>query len=102
MTTTQPAMGSPRPPSSGVDASEAYEDWLHAWELLRDHTPDHITTFEALETLFHLDIQDCSVTDMLENLDMALHNAGIEDLQWMARRAEIARWVYTHFPRKAA
>ena len=82
--------------------SEAYEDWLHAWELLRDHTPDHITTFEALETLFHLDVQDCSVTDMLENLDMALHNAGIEDLQWMARRAEIARWVYTHFPEENA
>ena len=49
--------------------SEAYEDWLHAWELLRDHA-DHITTFGS-ETLFHLDIQDCSVTDMLENLDMA-------------------------------
>src|SRR5215813_8899090 len=43
--------------------SEAYEDWLHAWELLRDHTPDHITTFDALERLFHLDIQDCSVTE---------------------------------------
>jgi hypothetical protein len=33
--------------------------------LLRDHTPDHITTFEALEMLFHLDIQDCSVNNML-------------------------------------
>src|SRR5215470_8601120 len=31
--------------------SEAYEDWLHAWELLRDHTPDSITTFDALERL---------------------------------------------------
>ena len=57
--------------------SEAYEDWLHAWELLRDHTPHHITTFDALETLFHLDVQDCSVTEMLYELDMALHNAGI-------------------------
>lgn len=82
--------------------SEAYEDWLHAWELLRDHTPAHITTFDALETWFHLDVQDCAVTEMLYALDMALHNAGIEDLQWMAKRAEIARWVYTHFPEESA
>jgi len=82
--------------------SEAYEDWLYAWELLRNHTPDHITTFDALETLFHLDVQDCSVNNMLYDLDMALHNAGIDDLRWMAQRAEIARWVYTHFAAESA
>jgi hypothetical protein len=54
--------------------SEAYEDWLRAWELLRDHTPAHITTFAALERVFHLDVQDCSVTEMVYELDMALHN----------------------------
>src|SRR5215470_8233973 len=48
--------------------SEAYEDWLRAWELLRDHTPAHVTTFDALERLFHLDVQDCSVTEMLNEL----------------------------------
>ena len=99
----KPSVDAPLPTQlCALMRSEAYEDWLHAWELLRDHTPDHITTFDALERLFHLDIQDCSVTDLLENLDMALHNAGIEDLQWMARRAEIARWVYTHFPEESA
>jgi tetratricopeptide (TPR) repeat protein len=77
--------------------SEAYEDWLRAWELLRDHTPDHITTFDALETLFHLDVQDCAVTEMLYELDMALHNEGLEDARLTATRAEVARWVYTHF-----
>jgi hypothetical protein len=77
--------------------SEAYEDWLHAWELLRDHTPAHITTFAALERLFHLDVEGCFVTNMLYDLDMALHNAGVDNLQWMAKRAEVARWVYTHF-----
>jgi len=82
--------------------SEAYEDWLHAWELLRDHTPDHITTFAALERLFHLDVEGCFVTNMLYDLDMALHNAGVDDLQWMAKRAEVARWVYTHFPEESA
>jgi tetratricopeptide (TPR) repeat protein len=82
--------------------SEAYEDWLHAWELLRDHTPDHITTFAALETLFHLDVQDCSVTEMLYDLDMALHNEGLEDARLTATRAEVARWVYTHFTEESA
>jgi tetratricopeptide (TPR) repeat protein len=77
--------------------SEAYEDWLHAWELLRDHTPAYITTFDALETLFHLDVQDCSVTEMLNELDMALHNEGLEDARLTATRVEVARWVYTHF-----
>jgi tetratricopeptide (TPR) repeat protein len=82
--------------------SEAYEDWLHAWELLRDHTPAHITTFAALERLFHLDVEGCFVTNMLYDLDMALHNAGVDDLQWMAKRAEVARWVYTHFTEESA
>jgi hypothetical protein len=82
--------------------SEAYEDWLRAWELMRDHTPDHITTFDALETLFHLDIQDCAVNEMLYELDMALHNEGLEDARLTAKRAEVARWVYTHFAEESA
>jgi tetratricopeptide (TPR) repeat protein len=82
--------------------SEAYEDWLHAWELLRDHTPAHITTFDALERLFHLDVQDCSVTEMLYELDMALHNEGLEDAWLTATRVEVARWVYTHFTEESA
>ena len=81
----QPSWRSPLTTQLGaLMRSEAYEDWLHAWELLRDHTPDHITTFDALETLFHLDVQDCSVTDMLYELDMALHNEGLEDPRLMA------------------
>src|SRR5499433_353367 len=82
--------------------SEAYEDWLHAWELLRDNTPDHITTFAALEKLFHLDVQGCFVTNMLYDLDMALHNEGLEDARLTAKRAEVARWVYTHFTEESA
>lgn len=82
--------------------SEAYEDWLHAWELLRDHTPAHLTTFAALEQWFHLDVQDCSVTEMLYALDMALHNEGLEDARLTAQRAEVAQWVYTHFPEESA
>src|SRR2546426_3855546 len=72
----QPSVDAPLSTQLGaLMRSEAYEDWLHAWELLRDHRPAHITTFAALERLFHLDVQDCSVTEMLYELDMALHNA---------------------------
>jgi hypothetical protein len=82
--------------------SEAYEDWLRAWALMRDNTPDSITTFDALETLWHLDVQDGSVNNMFYDLDMALQNAGVDDLRWMAKRAEMARWVYTHFTEESA
>jgi hypothetical protein len=51
MTTMKPAMWSPLTTQLwALMRSEAYEDWLRAWELMRDHTPDHITTFDALET----------------------------------------------------
>jgi hypothetical protein len=94
----KPSVDAPLPNQLGaLMRSEAYEDWLRAWALLRDHTPDHITTFAALEKLFHLDVQGCFVTNMLYDLDMALHNEGLEDARLTATRAEIARWVYTHF-----
>ena len=94
----QPSVDAPLSTQLGaLMRSEAYEDWLHAWELLRDHTPAHITTFDALERLFHLDVQDCSVTEMLYELDMALHNEGLEDARLTVKRVEVARWVYTHF-----
>jgi len=99
----KPSVDAPLPTQLGaLMCSEAYEDWLHAWELLRDHTPDHITTFDALERVFHLDVQDCSVTEMLNELDMALHNEGLEDARLTAKRAEVARWVYTHFTEESA
>jgi len=101
--TTKPSVDAPLTTQLwALMRSEAYEDWLRAWGLMRDNTPDHITTFDALETLFHLDIQDCSVNEMLYALDMALHNAGVDDLRWMAQRAEVARWVYTHFLEESA
>ena len=78
--------------------SESYEDWLRAWEVLRDNTPESITTFRALDARFGLDAQGCFSNNLFYDLDMALHNAGLEDARLMAKRAEIARWVYTHFP----
>jgi tetratricopeptide (TPR) repeat protein len=52
--------------------SDDYEDWLEA--------------------------EECSVNDMLYELDEELANIGVDDLSLIAKRAELARWVYTHFP----
>jgi hypothetical protein len=78
--------------------SDDYEEWLQAWELIRDHMPESVTTFDELDERFDLDIHDCSVNDMLYDLDEELSNIGLDDLSLIAKRAELARWVYTHFP----
>ena len=77
--------------------SDDYEEWLQAWELIRDHMPESVTTFDELDERFDLDIHDCSVNDMLYDLDEELSNIGLDDLSLIAKRAEFARWVYTHF-----
>ena len=77
--------------------SNHYENWLQAWELIRDHMPDSIMTFDALDEIFDLDIHDCSVNDMLYELDEELSASGLDDLHLLATRAEIARWVYSNF-----
>jgi hypothetical protein len=74
-----------------------YENWLQAWELIRDNMPDSIMTFDALDEIFDLDIHDCSVNDMLYELDEELSASGLDDLHLLATRAEIARWVYSNF-----
>ncbi len=78
--------------------SEDYEDWLQAWELLRDHMPASVTTCDALDEMLALEAEECSVTDMLYELDEELTNLGLDDLSFIAKRAELARWVYTNFP----
>jgi hypothetical protein len=83
---------------SSLMDSESYEDWLQAWELLRDNLPDSITTFDALDAMWDLEAEECSVNDMLYELDEALANIGSEDLYLLAKRVEVSRWVYTHFP----
>ena len=62
--------------------SDDYEDWLQAWELIRDNMPESVTTFDALDEMFDLDIQDCSVNDMLYDLDEELSNIGLDDARF--------------------
>jgi tetratricopeptide (TPR) repeat protein len=77
--------------------SDDYENWLQAWELIRDNMPEGMTTFDELDKMFDLDFHDCSVNDMLYDLDEELSNTGLDNLSHLAKRAEIARWVYTYF-----
>ena len=73
------------------------KDWLRAWELIRDRMPEQVTTFHELDVLFGLDAHGCFISDLLYDLEMALHNEGLEDHRLTAKRADIAQWVYTHF-----
>jgi tetratricopeptide (TPR) repeat protein len=78
--------------------SDDYENWLQAWELIRDNMPGNITTFDDLDETYDLDMNDCFISDMLYDLDAELSALGLDDLHLLAKRVEIARWVYTHFP----
>jgi hypothetical protein len=99
---TEPSVDAPLTRQlSALMCSESYEDWLQAWELLRDNMPANVTTFDALDAMLDLDAHDCSVTDLFYELEMELHNAGLEDARLTAKRAELARWVYTHFPKES-
>ena len=77
--------------------SDDYEDWLEAWELIRENMPESVTTFDELDEIYDLDFHDCSISDMLYDLDEELSSLELDDLHLLAKRAEIARWVYTHF-----
>ena len=83
---------------SSLMLSDDYEDWLKAWELIRDHKPESVTTFDEFDEIFDLDINDCPINDMLYDLDEELSALELDDLHLVAKRAEISRWVYMHFP----
>ena len=72
--------------------SDDYEDWLQAWELIRDNIPESVTTFDALDEMLDLEVEECSVNDMLYELDEELANIGLDDLSLIAKRAEVSRF----------
>jgi hypothetical protein len=82
---------------SALMDSESYEDWLRAWELIRDHLPEDVTTFRECDARLDLDAHGFFVNNLLYDLDMALLNGGVDDLGMMEKRAKVSRWVYTHF-----
>jgi tetratricopeptide (TPR) repeat protein len=82
---------------SSLIYSESYEDWLQAWELIRDHLPEDVTTFRECEVRLGLNAHGVFVNNLLYDLDIELINRGLDDLSLLAKRAEISRWVYTHF-----
>lgn len=77
--------------------SDDYEDWLQAWQLIRDHMPASVTTFDELDEIYDLDFHDCSISDVLYDLDEELSNSGLDDLSHIEKRVELSRWVYSSF-----
>ena len=98
LSTTEPSVdASLTPQLCALMRSDDYTDWLQAWDLIRDTLPESITTFGALDAFFGLHAHACSVTDLFYTLEMELHNEGLKDVRLTATRADLARWVYTHF-----
>jgi hypothetical protein len=77
--------------------SSSYKDWLQAWMLIRDKVKEDIHTFDKVDSTLNIDRYGCSINNMLYDLEIALHNEGLDDLHFMAQRAELCRWVYTQF-----
>jgi tetratricopeptide (TPR) repeat protein len=77
--------------------SDSYSDWLRAWIFVRDKVPATVTTFDEFDTAFGLDQHGCQIGEILYELEMELHNEGLENLHLMANRAELGHWVYTRF-----
>ncbi len=82
---------------SSLMDSESYEDWLQAWERIRDHLPEDVTTFRECEAHLGLNAHEVFVNNLVYDLDIELQNRGLDDLSLLEQRAEIARWVYTQF-----
>ena len=71
--------------------SSSYKDWLQAWILIRDKINENIHTFDELDSAFNIDQNQCYIIDMLYDLEMELHNEGLDDLHFMAQRVELCR-----------
>ena len=60
--------------------SPSYKDWLKAWMLIRDKVTEDIKNFDELDSVFNIDQYGCYINDMLYDLEMELHNKGLDDL----------------------
>lgn len=77
--------------------SDSYQDWLQGFYLSKRKTPGHIKTFDSFDSFFKLDIKSCFINDMLYDLELALNNEGMENLNLLKTRADICQWVYLQF-----
>lgn len=59
---------------SSLMDSESYEDSLRAWELLRDHLPEDVTTFRECEVRLGLHAHGVFLNNLLYDLDIELQN----------------------------
>jgi len=78
--------------------SSSYKDWLQAWMLIRDKVNEDIKSFDEFYSTFNIEEYGCDIGEMLYELEISLHNEGLDDLHFMAQRVELCRWVYTQFP----
>jgi len=65
--------------------------------LIRERVKEDIKSFDELDSTFNIEKYGFEIVEMLYELEIELHNEGLDDLHFMAQRVELCRWVYTQF-----
>jgi len=65
------------------------DKWIDVWEIIKENKPEDVTTLKAIDDILPNMIQ--SVDNWCPDLEMELHNAGIEDKRYFHKRIEYCR-----------
>lgn len=68
---------------------EGCDKWLEAWETIKRNTPENVTTLEKIDSILSGMLQ--SVHNWCQNLEMELHNAGIDDKKYFHKLIEFCQ-----------
>lgn len=77
------------------DPRSACDHWLKVWNALKDRKEPQVTDLEHLEKHYN---GAFSVNNLCQDLEMELHNAGLEDSTYFEKRIEYCREFCGLFP----
>jgi tetratricopeptide (TPR) repeat protein len=77
--------------------SDSIDSWFQAYDLIKKMTPENIKTFESFDSYFGIEKYGFFIVNFLYDFDEELYNEGLDDLNKMLKRAEMAKWVHNHF-----
>ncbi|MBF0290435.1 MAG: SEC-C domain-containing protein [SAR324 cluster bacterium] len=75
---------------------DACKVWLKAWDYLKPRFSKDLTSIEDAEKIIFNDMP--SLCNMCQDLEMELHNAGIEDFVFIEKRIQFTQEFCQHFP----
>jgi len=77
--------------------SDSNENWIQVFHLMKKTIPKNIKTFDSLDLYFELEKYYIYSNDFFYDLEAELHSEGLDDLNRMVKRAEVAQWIYKQF-----